>query len=394
MNLIITLLHRIPLFFLRNCEYSLVKHKYSRLAFLFRRWRSLSGSLFLGCSVFFITLLHKQGLHFKNERNLIISDSAGFRDTYTSNCVVIIRKCRGRLGNKMFLFASAYGIARFHGCALYVDRKLWSLLIKTFRIHLTNTISENAVAKLENVTKIETVCLFFPDLMRLGAVRYLELGGYWQSYRHFIEYGNELKYHFTFRKELLFTTMKFLRYVHRIKHFCDDSHSSFWCSGIVSQNVISQYTLKSKLISIQRTWIGVHVRRQDMLEQKVESSVWYIRAAMIYFRQKYPSPVFLMASDDKSYCYEFFGNLSDVIITPNEFSPSEDLTVLSLCQHTVVTAGTFGWWAGFLAGGQVLHDNKYPHGDIRNDTQCTKQNYYLPSFLIFHNQSTFSKYQT
>src|ERR1700722_18230038 len=54
-------------------------------------------------------------------------------------CVIIIRAGGGRLGNKMFLFASAYGLARRHQCALYTDAVLLQNLTEVFQIQLNNT---------------------------------------------------------------------------------------------------------------------------------------------------------------------------------------------------------------------------------------------------------------
>ena len=37
-----------------------------------------------------------------------------------ATCLIIIRTADGAIGNRMFLFASAYGLARLHQCDLYV----------------------------------------------------------------------------------------------------------------------------------------------------------------------------------------------------------------------------------------------------------------------------------
>ncbi|XP_052280959.1 galactoside alpha-(1,2)-fucosyltransferase 1-like [Dreissena polymorpha] len=35
-------------------------------------------------------------------------------------------------------------------------------------------------------------------------------------------------------------------------------------------------------------------------------------------------------------------------------SDAVDMAVLSLCDHTIVSTGTFGWWAAWLAGGTTI----------------------------------------
>jgi hypothetical protein len=209
-------------------------------------------------------------------------------------------------------------------------------------------------------------------------LQYLELDGYWQAHGHFIKYEQELKKQFIFNDNILQTAVSFFRNLSQINKICHDDSSSTLCS----RSEIQQSILKIDIASSKTLWIGIHIRRQDFIEMKMESSALYIHTAMDYFRNKYTSPMFIMASDDKHYCNRLFGKLSDVVITPIYFTPAEDLAILSLCQHTILTAGTFGWWAAFLAGGEVLHDSKYPDGNTKTDRQCSKQLYYLPQFLI------------
>ena len=48
---------------------------------------------------------------------------------------------------------------------------------------------------------------------------------------------------------------------------------------------------------------------------------------------------------------------------------------LSLCHHSIVTGGTFGFWTAYLAGGEVIHDIKYQSG-------CSRSDYYPPWFML------------
>ena len=40
-----------------------------------------------------------------------------------------------------------------------------------------------------------------------------------------------------------------------------------------------------------------------------------------------------------------------------------DLAVMSLCNHTIVSKGTFSFWMGFLSGGNVVRPDHF--GDYR-----------------------------
>ena len=133
------------------------------------------------------------------------------------------------------------------------------------------------------------------------------------------------------------------------------------------------------------TWIGIHIRRGDFLTFfKIDTSLAYLDWAMNYYRRKYVNCRFLVASDDKKYVQANLGNQSDVFVIPMTFSARDDLAALALCEHTIVTAGTFGWWAAWLAGGDVLHDLNYPV-PFQN---CVKETYFPPWFLFPQNSSS------
>ncbi|CAF4008239.1 unnamed protein product [Adineta steineri] len=84
-------------------------------------------------------------------------------------------------------------------------------------------------------------------------------------------------------------------------------------------------------------------------------------------------------SDDKYYSARMFAKNKNVIITPQHFSSSEDLAILALCQHSIITSGSLGWWSAFLAGGNVTyHVSDMPNQSTTYD--CNSANY-LPSWL-------------
>jgi len=133
------------------------------------------------------------------------------------------------------------------------------------------------------------------------------------------------------------------------------------------------------------TWVGIHIRRTDFLTFfKIDTSMEYLTSAMNYYRRKYFNCRFLIASDDKEYAKKNLGSYSDVFITPQTFHSGDDLAALALCEHTIVTAGTYGWWAAWLAGGNVIHDLNYPV-PFQN---CIKEHYFPPWFLFPHNSSS------
>jgi hypothetical protein len=152
-----------------------------------------------------------------------------------------------------------------------------------------------------------------------------------------------------------------------------DSHDSFaavWNEplpfGNYTRDNVTHRHLKSVLTRpasplLPVTWIAVHIRRGDFLTFfKLDTNLAYLHIAMDFYRRKYVNVRFLIASDDKNYVRTHLANNSDVFITPDSFFSGDDLATLALCEHTIVTAGSYGWWAAWLAGGNVVHDLQYP----------------------------------
>ncbi|XP_064473916.1 galactoside alpha-(1,2)-fucosyltransferase 2-like isoform X3 [Ornithodoros turicata] len=112
------------------------------------------------------------------------------------------------------------------------------------------------------------------------------------------------------------------------------------------------------------TFIGVHVRRGDYVRimrdsfKGVVADKTYFQKATGYFRSRYKELVFVVVSDDIAWCKENIDtSLGDVYFPGDgdEKSPGSDLALLVQCNHTIMTLGTFGYWAGYLAGGEVVY---------------------------------------
>ena len=294
-----------------------------------------------------------------------------------ARCIVVVTEVSGRLGNRMFIVASAYGLARLHSCHLYLSPKVLEDILLTFNPNFssilisTDTFNQLNDKKTGSVTvEKDITCQYVHELSRPNAIsngQVFHVVGYWQSYLYFIKYIDELRNHiFLGRNEILRKSAQLFLGIYEKKFSIKPQ--------LVSNN---HMVLKQQLTDLDRiVWIGIHIRRTDFVDLKFSSSDSYILNSIQYFTQRYTAAHFLIASDDKSYCQNLLRDHANVTIIPGSFSLGEDLVTLSLCEHTIITGGTFGWWAGFLAGGNVLHDVVYPSG-------CEKrEHYYPPWFLI------------
>lgn len=78
---------------------------------------------------------------------------------------------------------------------------------------------------------------------------------------------------------------------------------------------------------------------------------------MKHFRSKYPKCLFVYISDDPTWCFQHFGNLSDVVVPSYNSSSTaeEDMALMAACNHTIFDYGSFADWGAVLTGGDVIY---------------------------------------
>lgn len=125
------------------------------------------------------------------------------------------------------------------------------------------------------------------------------------------------------------------------------------------------------LHSIRKTscdaFIGIHVRRGDQKVYYANRTFFtasYIKQAMVYFTQRTKKPIFVISSskDIRSWISQHI-NETGVHLTSAENSAEEDMAILTLCNNSIVTVGTFGFWAGYLTKGLTIQYSENGHYD-------------------------------
>lgn len=295
---------------------------------------------------------------------------------HSIRCVIYIFGRSGRLGNRMFIIATAYALARLHSCHLCLSSTILEEMKSAFVFDLqpfllSRCTLQSMIRNISNPAKKITKdigCQYLPELTRPNAISQgtiFELKGYWQTYLHFTNYRNELRENvFVATQPILEKVSTFFINLYQqnfnfIPQFSLENHQSF-------KRQLAQ--------SNKTTWIGIHIRRSDFIDYKMASSDEYVFNALEHYTTRYPNAHFIVASDDKSYCENLFRDRRNIFLTPSSFSPGDDLITLSLCQHSIITGGTFGWWSAYLANGEVIHDTVYP-------TTCKKDEYYYPPWF-------------
>jgi len=142
----------------------------------------------------------------------------------------------------------------------------------------------------------------------------------------------------------------------------------------------------------------------------------YFRRAVHYMMQKFSRRqlVFVVCSDELSWARRNFPSTVDhvtndfnrsavsntttkITTTPGtttklkpvvafsspSHSPAEDLAILRSCNHTIMSVGSFGWWAGYLAGGTTVYYREYIRRNGSLMPHFSHDDYYPPDWVGF-----------
>ena len=103
--------------------------------------------------------------------------------------------------------------------------------------------------------------------------------------------------------------------------------------------------------------IAVHVRRGDYLLPKnknkfVQNRLYYESAvAKIIRKASMNKPQIIIFSDDARWCIKtlkYICGHQTVIFNKSGVTDTEQMILMSLCTHNVISNSTFSWWSAFL----------------------------------------------
>jgi hypothetical protein len=99
--------------------------------------------------------------------------------------------------------------------------------------------------------------------------------------------------------------------------------------------------------------VAVHVRRGDYLVDRGLDSFGlceldYYRAAVERLRDEVTDARFFIFSDDPDWCREHFTGSDMTVVSRPGSDASNDLAMMARCDHHVIGNSSFGWWGGWL----------------------------------------------
>lgn len=261
-----------------------------------------------------------------------------------------------RLGNTMFTYASLLGIA--------VQNNMTPVISEGIRLthifNITTTITDDLANIMGHYDTYEEYGkrggAFDINLMELNSRLNVRLLGYLQSWKYFSRAENEVRRNFAFR---------------------DNVKTS-------AQNYISKLLL-GLAESAKPVLVGIHVRMGDMMEDYyrqygyVTAPPEYFQRAMNYFKRKYNRVQFVVCSDNIRWSIE---NLRGPGIAFSEGNTEAvDLAILSSCDHMIISVGSFGWWAAWIANGTTIYYKKWPRPLSQLEYQVEKRDYFPPHWI-------------
>ncbi|XP_032695159.1 galactoside 2-alpha-L-fucosyltransferase 1 isoform X1 [Lontra canadensis] len=238
----------------------------------------------------------------------------------------------GRFGNQMGQYATLLALAQLNGRQAFILPAMHAALAPVFRISLPVLAAE--VDSRTPWRELQLHDWMSEDYAHLKDA-FLKLTGFPCSWTFFHHLRAQIRREFTLHDHL----------------------------RQEAQGLLSQLRL-GRAGDRPRTFVGVHVRRGDYLQ--VMPQCWkgvvgdraYLQQAMDWFRARHEAPVFVVVSNGMAWCRENIDtSRGDVIFAGDgqEGSPGKDFALLMQCNHTIMTIGTFGFWAAYLAGGDTVY---------------------------------------
>ncbi|XP_074656000.1 galactoside alpha-(1,2)-fucosyltransferase 2-like [Tubulanus polymorphus] len=265
----------------------------------------------------------------------------------------------GRIGNLMYQYAALCAISKHCDVMPVIpfDFKLATVF------ELTAPSLKLAKKGVKTVLKEKSTGKFDPRFrnLNIASLPACRIRGYLQSWKYFQNEADEIRKQFTFRKHIKMAAENFIE------------RSAYNLPLLTSANI---------------TTIGIHIRRGDMKSTRsfrfgyVTVPVSYIKNAMDRMTSLYGEKVlFIVASDDIPWCEKNVPRKNANVVFSKAKDPALDLAILSSCDHMIMSTGSFGWWAAWLANGTTIYYKDWPRKNSPLSRQVSHEDYFPPYWI-------------
>lgn len=319
-------------------------------------------------SFFVLHLIHRNHLPLESPScasNLSGSTSTLVTGSGTTTHGKYVSLCRARLtgnhrtGNHLFMLAAMLHVARVTGRTLVMPRTGW-YLDQIFQLNIT---------RYDDVEKQICPCqkLDLPHYdydQRFDDPKFVEslsctnksllLCGLSQTYRYAEQNEYELRRLLRFPENLSDMAVRYL-----------------------------------SILPLSLTRIGVHVRRGDFLKNTelafglTIADASYFHSAFRYFTNRYNLVNFVVATEDRNWTVTNLPESTSkawINLTDGE-TAAFDLAVLSMCDGVIMSTGSFGWWAAWIAKKTSVFYQEWPRNGSKFYFTFNRGNYF-PSYWV------------
>ena len=265
---------------------------------------------------------------------------------------------QGRFGNQLFQYVSLLGIAIRSKLVPFTVPKEEVDIFRVFNLtehtmhpsckrkvifkfrqkSLLSKIYQNVTEKMGYISRKKNVTISI----------YAHLA----SWRYFDNIKDELKRKLTFNKHV-------------------EKQADYFYSNLVPKQFRGSDYVK----------IGVHIRLSDRSSQWSRENYTqedYLKNAANYYKRRFDKLLFIVCSDRIDIAERIFQQENVVFSRDFREEYWVDLAILARCDHSVITVGSFGWWAGWLAGGDVVYYRYFPPAAPGYSLDRVRYDYYPP----------------
>jgi len=169
----------------------------------------------------------------------------------------------------------------------------------------------------------------------------------------------------------------------------------------VEEELRQDLTFKPSIVDTARRWLEqrtpdkwkdktfvrvlIHVRRTDYTDARHEQDGWpsptddYFQRATSFFTDCLRRVLFVVLSDDPVWCRKHI-HATDIVYSSGH-SPIVDMAIASLCDHAILTVGTYGWWAAWFANGLTVTQRNLPRNGSQLSRRLYRADHYKPEYI-------------
>jgi len=190
------------------------------------------------------------------------------------------------------------------------------------------------------------------------------LSGFFQSWKYTLNVERRLRRHFTLLPEV----SQF------VENFLAESAPPGWLAGYVR--------------------VAVHVRRGDVLTRDKREFGYttpghsYFARAMRYFVDRFNRVQFIVVSEDTDWCRQNLVGFATTtlrqrvnVTVVKRHSRGEDFAIAASCEHVIMSTGTYGWWAAWLARGITIYYADWPRNGSALASKFRREDFFPPTWI-------------